>query len=449
MTEYDAVVIGAGPGGESVIPTLAGAGLKVAVVERDLVGGTCAYWGCIPSKTLLRPGGIDIEARHGFGTGEAELNWPEIARYRNWMVRDWNDSQQVEDLRRKGIDFFRGEAVIDGPGRVKVGSTELATKRIVVATGSDPAILPIDGLDEIGYWTNREATSFQQVPRSILILGGGAIGCELGQAMRAFGTDVTIVEATDQLLGRESKRAAGFLEKSFEAQGIALRLGRKAVRFAADSGKKVATLDSGETLSAHEVLVATGRKPNVTGIGLENVGAKSTRKGIEVDHYCRAADNVWAVGDVTGVAGFTHVADYQGQIACADILGRPRPANYSDIPSVTFTDPEVASVGISQASAAPEGMDVVEAFAPLSAASRTYTYGERYEGGLNLVADRQAKVLVGAWAVGPLAGEWMQPASLAVRGKIPIDVLADTMLAFPTFTRLFREPIRELQSKVQ
>lgn len=448
MTEYDAVVIGVGTAGGSVIWPLHDAGLKVAAIERELVGGLCAYWGCIPSKTLLRPGDIEWEAHHGFGVSEPSLRWPQIAEYRNQMVRDWNDSKQVEHLQDAGIDFFRGEATIAGPGQVRIDGQTLQTKRIVVATGSVATIPPIKGLDQIDHWTNREGTSFQEVPKSVIVLGGGAQGCELAQVLHSYGAQVCIVEESSQLLGHECPEAAHHLEQRFRGIGITLYLGRKAVTFEETKQGSTATLDDGQTLSAQVVLVATGRHPNVRGLGLERVGVKTTKQGVKIDEHCRAGENVWAVGDVTGVAGFTHVADYQGSIASADILGRPRPANYSDIPAVTFTDPEVASVGMTRESQIPKGMEVVTAHVPLTAASRTDTYGTGYQGGLSLFADRSARVLVGAWAVGPLAGEWVQFATLAIRARVPVEVLDDTILAFPTFTRLYLEPVRELRQKL-
>jgi dihydrolipoamide dehydrogenase len=259
---------------------------------------------------------------------------------------------------------------------------------------------------------------------------------------------VTIVEEAPQLLGHENRHAAHHLEERFKAVGIKLHLGRKAVKFEGVDGQRTATLDDGTTLSAEVILVATGRKPRVKGLGLEVIGVQSTRKGIPIDEHCRAAENVWAVGDVTGVAGFTHVADYQGQIATADILGKPRAANYSDIPAVTFTDPEIASVGINDPDKAPQGMEVATAQVDINEGARTVTYGKGYMGGMCLLADRNDKVLVGAWAAGPLAGEWIQFATLAIRARVPISTLDDTILAFPTFTRLYLQPIRDLQKEL-
>lgn len=447
-TQFDAIVIGVGTAGGSVIWPLKAAGLEVAAVERELVGGLCAYWGCIPSKTLLRPGTIEWEARHGFGVGEPNLTWPQIAEYRNWMVRDWNDGKDVEKLVEAGIGFYRGEAMITAPGTVQVNGRTLRADRIVLATGSVPTIPPIEGLKQVGYWTNREATSFQNVPESILVLGGGAEGCELAQVFHSYGAKVSIVEEANQLLSHESPDAARHLEDRFKRIGIALHLGRKAVKVEEHDGLKRAILDTGDTLTAQEMLVAVGRHADTANLGLEKVGIKSNKKGIEIDEHCRAGEAIWAVGDVTGVANFTHVADYQGHIASLDILGTPRSADYRAIPAVTFTDPEVASVGITRKEKAPTGMDLIEAHAPLSASSRIDTYGKGYEGGLHLFADRNDRVLVGAWAVGPLAGEWIQLATLAIRARVPIETLDDTLLAFPTFTRLYLQPIQDLQQKV-
>ena len=447
--DYDAVVIGAGTGGEEVAWPLQSAGMKVAVIEKELIGGLCAYWGCMPSKTLLRPGTIVWEAEREPGTSSPQLDFSPIAHYRNWMVRDWNDTKQVEELKQAGIEFIRGEATIAEQDQVRVGDQTLQTKRIVVATGSEASIPPIEGLQETGYWTNREGTAFQQVPKSVIVLGGGAVGSELGQVFRSYGAEVTIVEEAGHLLGHESPDAAKYVEQSFETQGIRLHLGHKAVKVERKDEGRTVTLDDGSTLVAEIVLVATGRHALTQGLGLERAGVRVETRGITIDEHCRAAENVWAVGDVTGIAMYTHLASYQARIAVADILGKPRTANYSDIPSVTFTDPEVASVGITDPRNAPQGMEIVKAQVDLAQGDRTYTYGEGYEGALCLLADRHDRVLVGAWGTGPLAGEWVQWATLAIRARVPVQVLDDTILAFPTFTRLYLAPIEELQKQLQ
>lgn len=446
--DYNAVVIGAGTGGEGVAWALKDAGMKVAVIEKELVGGLCAYWGCMPSKTLLRPGTIAQDAEHEPGTSTPGLDFSQIAPYRNWMVRDWDDGKQVEGFQKAGIAFLRGEASITGAEQVQVNGQTLQTERIIVATGSDNSIPPIEGLKAAGFWTNREGTSLQEVPKSVIILGGGAVGSELGQVFRSFGAQVTIVEEANQLLGHESPDAATYLQRRFQRDGIKLHLRRKATGVEGGEDGRTVTLDDGTQLAAEVIMVATGRHASVGGLGLDRVGVKTTKQGIAIDEHCRAAENVWAIGDVTGIAMFTHVAAYQAQIAAADVLGHPRPANYSDIPAVTFTDPEIASVGITDPSRAPEGVEIVQAHVELEEAARTDTYGKGYEGALHLLADRHDKVLVGAWAAGPLAGEWIQWATLAIRARVPIDVLDDTILAFPTFTRLYLAPIHHLQNEL-
>jgi dihydrolipoamide dehydrogenase len=448
MADYDALIIGAGTGGETVVQVLVEAGKKVALIERELVGGLCAYWGCMPSKTMLRPGDIVWEAAHGVGTHRVQLYWPPVAQYRNYMVRDWDDSKQVQQLQEQGVDFYRGTARIVGPGTVAVDGQRITGQHLVVATGSDPAIPPIPGLAEMKYWTNREATEAQELPESMVILGGGAVGCELAQAYRHFGVEVAMVEAADHLLGAEPAEAAEYLQTYLGADGIHVRTGCKAVRMESDGRGKTVQLDNGTTLRGDVILVATGRQPRTHDLGLESVGIEPAKHGIPVDDHCKAAENVWAVGDVTGVAGFTHIAYYQGEIAAANILGRTRKADYSAIPRVTFTDPEVASVGVTDPHKAPNPAEIVTARADLGAAARTETYGKGLGGALCLLASRKDKVLVGAWAVGPLAGEWVQWAALAVRARIPVSLLEDTILAFPTFTRLYLQPVKELNAEL-
>lgn len=448
MSDYDAIVLGAGTAGEVVAWTLHEAGMSVAVIERELIGGLCAYWGCMPSKTLLRPGDIAWQGEHGVGTNRQGLDWSEIAPYRNYMVRDWNDSKQVKGFQEAGITFRRGDARITGPGQVQVDGETLTGRRLIISTGSENSIPPIEGLREAGYWTNREATSFQEIPKSVLVIGGGAIGSELGQALRHYGAKVTIVEEADHLLGRESADAARYLQGQFETDGIVLHLGRRVTKVERTDSGRTATLDDGTRLSAEHVLAVTGRHALIDNLGLDAIGIHPDKGGIECDEHCRASQDVWAAGDVTGVAMYTHVASYQARIVADDILGRPRVADYTGIPRVTFTQPEVASVGITDPKQGPDGMEVVTAQTELGDMARTETYGKGYSGALCLLADRHHKVLVGAWAVGPLAGEWIQWATLAIRARVPVHVLEDTILAFPTFTEMYTAPLRSLMKSL-
>src|SRR5579875_977275 len=338
---YDAVVIGSGPAGEVAVSRLADQGLRVALCERELIGGECAYWACIPSKTLLRPTEARAEARRAAGVSEPELDWAQIARYRNFMIRELDDAKQERDYRERGVDVRRGAARIAGSGRVEVAGDTLHTERIVIATGSDPHIPAIDGLQEAGHWTNREATTVDELPASIVILGGGPVGIELGQFFARVGTRVTLVQSCERLLA----------------------------------------LDDGSEVRGQELLIATGRRPRVAELGLETVGIEPEAGGIKVDERCRAAEGVWAIGDVTGVMPFTHVGMYQGRVASADIAGQPARADYRAIPRVVFSDPEIAAVGLTEEQARAQGIELASSRIELAEAiARPWTY-EEHPGG--------------------------------------------------------------------
>ncbi len=348
---YDAVVLGAGPAGEVAISRLAAQGLRVALVERELIGGECGYWACIPSKTLVRAPEVRSEAQRAAGVATPALDWPKLAAYRDEMIRHLDDAQQVHGYRDEGVDVFKGAARITGPGQVQVDEQTLQTERIVVATGSDARIPPIDGLEQSGYWTNREATTLKEIPESIVILGGGPVGVELGQFLRRFGAEVVIVDHGERLLSREDPRVGELIGQTLREGGIDLRLGVKAVAVENRDGRRVVRLDDGGEVSGQELLVATGRAPRVHNIGLESLGIEPDAKGLAVDERCRVADGVWAIGDVTGVMPFTHVGMYQGRIVAADIAGGQPSADYAAIPRVVFSEPEVAAVGLTEAQA--------------------------------------------------------------------------------------------------
>jgi pyruvate/2-oxoglutarate dehydrogenase complex dihydrolipoamide dehydrogenase (E3) component len=444
---FDAVVIGTGPAGEVAVSRLAAQGLRIALVERELIGGECAYWACIPSKTLLRPPEARAEARRAAGVEEPAQHWTQVAEYRDYMIRNLDDSGQVKGYEDQGVTVVKGEGRISGPGRIEVDGRVLRTDRIVVATGSDAAIPPIEGLEEAGYWTNREATTLTELPSSIVILGGGPVGVELGQLLRRFGTEVTLVEAADRLLSREDPAVGELMRDVLTAEGIDVRLRARAERVRMEAGQRVVTLAGGEDVRGHELLVATGRRPRVAGLGLEIVGIDPDPKGIEVDRRCRAGDGVWAVGDVTGVMPFTHVGMYQGRIVAADIAGREPRADYSAIPRVVFSDPEVAAVGLTEQQAREQGLSVSTSHISLpEVLARPWTYEKDPRGDLGLVADRDAGVLVGAWAVAPLAGEWIHQAALAVKTGAPLEVLRDTVAQFPTFSEGFLKAVEALDA---
>lgn len=442
---FDVVVLGAGPGGEVAVGALGRAGLRVALVERELIGGECSYWGCIPSKTLIRPPEAQHASARVAGVSQPELDWPRISAYRDWMIRSLDDAKEIEGYERRGVTVVKAPGRLAGPGRVEAGDRVLETERVIVATGSDPIVPPIDGLEEAGYWTNREATTFKQVPRSVVMLGGGAVGVELAQVFARLGARVTLVELLDRLLSREDPRVGELLAPALEEDGIALRLGRKAVAVRREDADGVVRLDDGEEVRGEVVVVAVGRRPRTEGIGLETVGIESRPEGIAIDERCRAAEGVWAVGDVTGVALFTHLAKYQARIAVADILGQPAVANYRAVPRVVFSDPEVAAVGLTEDQARAQGIDTAVATVDLaSSIARPYTYEEHPRGTLGIVADRERGVLVGAWAVAPLASEWIHAAVLAIRAEIPIAVVADTIAQFPTYGEGYLSAVRAL-----
>jgi pyruvate/2-oxoglutarate dehydrogenase complex dihydrolipoamide dehydrogenase (E3) component len=443
--KFDAVVLGAGPGGRGVAKRLAGAGRRVALVEAELVGGECPFWACIPSKTLLRPAEIVGGARHFPGLSAPAQRWEEIARYRDYMNSGLDDTAKAKSLEEKGVEIVRGAGRIAGPGRVDVAGTALETDRIVIATGTTSAVPPVDGLDSVDYWTNREATTLHEIPESAIVLGGGPVGVELGQMLSRFGSDVTIVDTADRLLAREEPPVGELLAELLEAEGIGVRLGAPARAVASSSAGVRVRLEDGEELEAARLLLAVGREPRVDGIGLDTVGITPGERGIEVDERCRAAEGVWAVGDVTGVAAFTHVAAYQARIVVADILGEPRDADYRAVPRVVFSDPEVAAVGLTGEQARERGIAVAAADVDLSEVDRTETYGKDLRGRVGVVADRDRQVLVGAWAVAPQAGEWIHSAVLAIKAEIPLAVLRDTIIQFPTFSEALLTTVEQLE----
>jgi pyruvate/2-oxoglutarate dehydrogenase complex dihydrolipoamide dehydrogenase (E3) component len=442
---FDAVVIGAGPAGEVAASRLNSGGLRTALVERELVGGECAYWACIPSKTLLRPAEVRGEAQRTAGTSAPEQHWAQIAQYRDYMIRHLDDSAQIDGYEKEGVRVYKGEGRLAGPGRIQVADQTLQAERIVIATGSDPRIPDIPGLAQGGYWTNRDATTIKEIPQSILILGGGPVGIELGQFLRRFGTEVTLIQAAERLLPREEPRVSELIAERLRADGITLHLAANATRASSGGGQRSLTLASGETLTAAELLIATGRAPRVNDIGLETIGVDVDPKGIRIDERCRAAEGVWAIGDVTGVMPFTHVGMYQGRIACADIAGQPTRADYSAIPRVVFSDPEIAAVGLTTRQAAARGLDAPTATVKLAdAIARPWTYEKDPGGELGVIADRQTRTLIGAWAVSPLAGEWIHYAALAIKTSTSIDVLGDTVAQFPTYTEAYLKAIEGL-----
>jgi pyruvate/2-oxoglutarate dehydrogenase complex dihydrolipoamide dehydrogenase (E3) component len=445
-SRYDAVVLGAGPGGRGCATRLNDAGLRVAMLEMELVGGECPFWACIPSKTLLRPAEVASEARHAAGLSEPAAAWQEIREYRDYMNSGLDDSAKYESYRKRGIDVIRGRGQIAEPGRVQVGDRLLETERIVIATGTTAALPDLEGLDGIEYWTNREATTLTEVPQSTVVLGGGPVGIELAQMLSRYGSQVTIVEAADGLLAREHTEVGEMLGELMSGEGIEIRTGARAQRVEQHGPQALLHLAGGEVIEAERVLVATGRAPRVRDLGLELVDVDYDERGVKVDERCRAAPGVWAVGDVTGVAPFTHVAAYQARVVAKDIRGIPTQADYRAIPRVVFSDPEVAAVGLTPTQAGDSQIETAQATVDLADVDRTETYGRGLDGKLGLLADARAGKLVGAWAVGPLASEWIHTAVLAIKAEIQVAVLADTVIQFPTFSEAMLLAVDRLQS---
>src|SRR4051812_37990038 len=436
---FDAVIVGAGPTGEHAVGILLDQGKKVALVEREFVGGECSGWACIPTKTLLRPTEVQGEAENTAGVSRPTFDWPKVREYRNYMTVDWDDSGRIESYEKKGVTVIKAPGRLAGPGRVEADGRMLETDHVLIATGSAPSIPPIDGLEEAGYWTNRGALEIDDWPSSVAILGGGPVGTEFGQMFRRYGSDVALVQHADRLVEREEPGLGKLLGQVLEGQGVELHLGRRAESVRRDGAERVVTLDDGSELRAQELIVATGRKPRTSELGLDSIGVEPGERGeIPVDEHCRVSEGVWAAGDVTGVALFTHTGKYQARVATANMLGREARADYRAIPRIVFTYPEAAAVGLTEEQAREKGIEVATAEVQLVEISRPYTYEELHDGDwggtLRLIADRERHVLVGAWAVAPLASEWIHQAVLAVRAEVPLDVLEDTIPGFPSYT---------------
>jgi len=437
------VVLGAGSSGEHFVGALRRIHpeVEIVVVERELAGGECSYYACLPTKTLLRPVEALAAARLAPGAAEAvtgELDVSRVLWWRDQVTDGRDDSWHAGWLADQRAELVRGEARVLRPGVVAVGEREIEYENLVIATGSSSFVPPVDGLRDVEFWTNREAVWTDRIPASLIVLGGGAVGVELGQFFHRMGADVTIVEYHDRILARLDRDAGALLRERFEQEGIRVLVDATGERVEkVGSGFKI-SLASGETLEAERLLVATGRRPNVHGLGLEQLGVEITERGITVDDRLRAGSGVWALGDAAGVGLLTHLGKYQARVAAANIAGLDVTADYRAIPAAVFTDPQVATVGVM------EGDGVVTARYEITG-GRLSTYEQpRRPGFVKLAADAERRVLVGAVTVGPEAGEWLGQLTLAVRAEVPIDVLLDTIQPYPTFSEAIFNALLEL-----
>lgn len=437
--EVDVVVLGLGTSGEDLALQLLDVGLEVAGVEPQLVGGECAYWACIPSKAMIRSANLLQEARrvNGVaGVAKVEPDWSLLAaRVRDEITGNWDDSFAVERFKGKGGVLARGWGRLTGPNTVAVDDQVFTARQgIVIATGSKPFIPPIPGLVDVDYWTTHEAIASDPLPESLIILGGGAVGCELGQLFARFGTDVTIIEGSSRLLSREEPEASEVIRSVFEEEGVKVVTGEHAASVSHDpEGIEVHT-DKGQSFVAAHLLVATGRTVDLSQLGLETVGLDGSARFVEVDERMRATDGIWAMGDISGKAMFTHVGIYQSTIIANQIMGKSQIIpDFEALPRVTFTDPEVAAVGITEAHAKEQGLPVAIALKQVPSTFRGWLHTVGNRGIIKLVIDEEKKVLLGATVVGPNAGEVLGMLSLAVHEKTPIERLRNMIYAFPTF----------------
>ena len=447
--QVDVVVVGLGVGGEETAGRLAQAGLRVVGIESRLVGGECPYYGCIPSKMMIRAANLIAETRRvdGMaGTASVTPDWTPVAkRIREEATDTWNDQVAVDRLVNKGATVIKDVATITGPTTVSAGGTEYeASRGIVIATGTVPSVPPIEGLAGTPYWTNREAIEVETLPESMVVLGGGAIGMELTQVFARFGVRMTVVEGAPEVLSMEEPESGVLAREALERDGVTFLLGAQAQQVAYADGTFTVTLADGRTASGEKLLVATGRRVATAGLGLDKLGLDPAARRIEVDEHVRAGDKVWAIGDVTGVGVFTHNAMYQADIAVRDILQEENAptASYHAMPRVTFTDPEIGAVGMTEKQARDAGLNVRTGSTPIPASTRGWIHKAGNEGFIKVVMDADRGVLVGATSAGPTGGEGLSALAVAVHAAVPVSTLRQMILAYPTFHRAIGEALK-------
>jgi pyruvate/2-oxoglutarate dehydrogenase complex dihydrolipoamide dehydrogenase (E3) component len=454
--EVDVVVVGMGPGGEDVGARLARAGLDVVGVDGRLVGGECPYYACVPTKAMIRATDALGEARRVpqlAGTSEVTPDWSLVAtRIREEITANWDDQAAVDRFENAGGTFVRGWARLTAPREVTVttpnGKEEVFTARkgVVLNTGTDPAVPAVDGLAETPYWTNRDAVAVGEVPSSLIVLGGGPVGCELAQVFSRFGAVVTVVQHAERLVPADEPEAGELLATAFAEEGITVRTGLSAARVSYETGQFEVKLDNGETITAERMLVAAGRRTDMKALGVAAFGLDDSARGVTVDERMRAADGLWAIGDITGQGAFTHMSMYQARIAAADILDEDdaETADYRATPRVTFTDPEIGSVGLSEAAARDRGLNVRTGIAQLSASTRGFLHKVGNSGFIKVVEDADRGVLVGATSVGPTGGEVLGALVVAVHAEVPTKLLRQMIYAYPTFHRAIESALADL-----
>lgn len=454
--EVDVVVVGMGPGGEDVGARLARAGLDVVAVEGRLVGGECPYYACVPTKMMVRAADALGEARRAqqlAGTVEITPDWaPVAARVRQDATDNWDDRVAVERFESAGGTFVRGWGRLTAPREVTVSTPDgaelvfTARKGVVLNTGTDPAVPAVDGLAETPYWTNRDAVAVEEVPGSLVVLGGGPVGCEFAQVFARFGAKVTLVQHAERLVPVDEPEAGDLLAEMFAAEGITVRTGLGAARVSFESGQFQVKLDNGEVVNADRMLVAAGRRTDMKALGVGAVGLDENARGVTVDERMRAADGLWAIGDITGHGAFTHMSMYQARIAAADILGEDdaETADYRATPRVTFTDPEIGSVGLSEAAARAKGLTVRTGISEIPYSTRGYIHKLGNNGFIKLVEDADRGVLVGATSAGPAGGEVLSALVVAVHAEVPTKLLRQMIYAYPTFHRAIEDALSKL-----
>ena len=450
IESVDVIVVGMGIGGEMIANALVDGGLRVLGVDDGLIGGECAYWGCIPTKIMVRGANLLAEARRaGVGAGGVDVHalWERVRRRVRDATGNWDDTSAVKGFEDKGGGFIRGRAHLSAPDLVEVNGTSYrASRGIVIATGTAPTVPNVEGLDAVPYWTNRDAVIAESRPESIVVLGGGSVGVEFAQIWQRFGSAVTVLEAGDRLLSHEEPEAGTLIAEVLRAEGVDVKTGVEIERVEAEAGGSVVVRTrAGETIRARQLMVAAGRSAHLRELGVGEAGLDAGAERIEVDDRLRAAPGIWAIGDVTGKGEFTHVATYQARIAAADMLGADTaPARYHAVPRVTFSDPEVGAVGLTESQAIERGRDVVCTSMDLATSSRGFLHGEGGGGVIKLVFDRTGNTLIGATSVGPMGGEVLSMLALAVHAEITSDVLKEMIYAYPTFHRAVLDALDRL-----